>query len=114
MMRRIATIAGAVIIGFVIGQHGTTTINENAPTCWNELEANGIDVSLYCGAIAQSHNDGFIGFIAAVGPGATIGATPVPPLDCEEDEIITFRRYGPPPYPLVCYQVDVFLESEGS
>lgn len=40
---------------------------------------------------------------------ATIGGTDVPDeLDCEEDQIIAFRDYGPP-YPLVCVNIDSFI-----
>lgn len=33
---------------------------------------------------------------------ATIGANVVPPLTCEEDEVIGFYQVGPTPYHLAC------------
>lgn len=57
---------------------------------------------------------GFLGaaHLAEPQPTAVIGASKVPALDCEEDEVIAYVQTGPTPYKLGCVHGDAVYEGD--
>lgn len=100
----------------VIAVHGELyEINApNRPGCFVEPSATveGFEVIFY--PDMGLRNDIDLGFEVSCPEPATIGGTTVPPLDCEEDEIIAFKGHGPTPYPLVCINIQEFVARENS